>query len=124
GGDVVLVLATQLVPGDVVLLQAGDTVPADARIVESYEFEVEEAMLTGESGTVQKHADAVRPDADLADRASMVHMGSAVTRGRAKVLVAATGMATAVGRIAELLTGEDRVQRPLQGRLAGPRRTL
>jgi len=123
-GDVLLVPATELVPGDVVLLQAGDTVPADARIVESYECEVEESMLTGESGAVQKRADAVRSDADLADRASMVHMGSAVTRGRAKVIVVATGMNSAVGRIAGLLGDTNGAQTPLQVRLGALSRTL
>jgi P-type Ca2+ transporter type 2C len=123
-GDLLLVPATELVPGDIVLLQAGDTVPADARIVESYECEVEESMLTGESGTVHKQADAVRPDADLADRASMVHMGSAVTRGRAKVIVVATGMNSAVGRIAGLLGDEDGTQTPLQVRLVSLSRSL
>jgi P-type Ca2+ transporter type 2C len=123
-GDVLLVPATELVPGDVVLLQAGDTVPADARIIETYECEVEEAMLTGESGAVQKRADAVRSDADLADRASMVHMGSAVTRGRTKVIVVATGMNSAVGRIAGLLGDENGTQTPLQARLATLSRTL
>jgi P-type Ca2+ transporter type 2C len=103
GGEDRLVPATHLVPGDVIGLQAGDIVPADARVLEAYEFEVEEAALTGEAFPVDKRPDAVGPATDLADRASMVYMGSAVTNGRALAVVVATGMETAIGRIAGLL---------------------
>src|SRR5262249_26294094 len=73
-GDLQEIPATQLVPGDVVMLRAGDTVPADAKLIESYELEVEEAMLTGESQPVRKAVFAVPVNADLGDRASMVYM--------------------------------------------------
>ena len=45
--------------GDVVCLQAGDRVPADLRIIDSWNLEVNEAMLTGESLPVEKKVDAV-----------------------------------------------------------------
>ena len=38
----------QLVPGDIILLQEGSRVPADARILESWELKINEAVLTGE----------------------------------------------------------------------------
>jgi P-type Ca2+ transporter type 2C len=122
-GDLQEIPATQLVPGDVVMLRAGDTVPADARLIESYELEVEEATLTGESQPVQKSASPVKVNADLGDRASMVYMGGAVADGRAMAIVVATGMETAIGRIAGLLSTEDPAT-PLQMRLGKISRAL
>jgi P-type Ca2+ transporter type 2C len=116
-GDLQEIPATQLVPGDVVMLRAGDTVPADARLIESYELEVEEAVLTGESQPVHKAVSPVQVNADLGDRTSMVYMGSAVADGRARAIVVATGMNTAMGRIGGLLTTEDAAT-PLQLRLS------
>jgi Ca2+-transporting ATPase len=123
-GRVQLIPATQLVPGDVVLLQAGDTVPADGRILESYACEVEEAILTGEAMPVEKTADPAPPGAGLADRTSMVYMGTAVAAGRAKAIVVATGMDTAVGQIAGLLERPGRTHTPLGTRLAAVSRAL
>jgi Ca2+-transporting ATPase len=125
-GEERLVPATHLVPGDVVELQAGDVVPADARLIEGYEFEVEEAALTGEAFPVEKRADAVDPGTGLADRTSMVYMGSAVAHGRARAAVVATGMDTAIGRIAGLL-GNGAAGRPetvLQTKIARMSRGL
>ena len=50
------VLGQDLVPGDVVLLAAGDLVPADGRLLETRDFFVNEALLTGESFPTEKHA--------------------------------------------------------------------
>jgi len=47
---------SDLVPGDIILLQEGQRVPADARIIESNNLLIDEAMLTGESKGVRKHA--------------------------------------------------------------------
>src|SRR5439155_23044531 len=38
-----------VVPGDVFRLSAGDLVPADARLLESRDLSIQQAMLTGES---------------------------------------------------------------------------
>jgi P-type Ca2+ transporter type 2C len=116
-GDLQEIPATQLVPGDVVMLRAGDTVPADGRLIESYELEIEEAVLTGESQPVQKSVTPVPVNADLGDRTSMVYMGCAVADGRARAIVVATGMHTEIGRIAGLLTHEEAAT-PLQMRMS------
>src|SRR6516164_11380061 len=55
-GQEVIVPARDLVPGDVVLLAAGDLVPADGRLLETKDFFVNEAVLTGESYPAEKHA--------------------------------------------------------------------
>ncbi|KAK3997764.1 putative type IID cation-transporting ATPase [Cladorrhinum sp. PSN332] len=97
--------AAQLVPGDLVRLGVGDVVPADLRLVNSINLSTDEALLTGESLPVSKHAERVLKDRDvpLGDRFNMVYSASTVTRGRATGIVTATGMTTEVGKIAELL---------------------
>ena len=102
-GQAALVEAAHLVPGDVLLLEAGDRIPADARVIAAHGAEVAEAALTGESHAVAKTPFAVAADAVLAERGSMVFMNTVVTRGRIEALVTATGMATEMGRLADLL---------------------
>lgn len=114
-GQVNEVPTDDLVPGDVVLLEAGDRVPADGRLFLAYSLEVDESSLTGESLPVQKDADALLPAAaQLAERINVVFMSALVTRGRGEFVVAATGSATEVGRIASMLEGISRAPTPLQ----------
>ena len=47
-GREITIKAEELVPGDLVLLAAGDLVPADGRLLETKDFFVNEALLTGE----------------------------------------------------------------------------
>jgi Ca2+-transporting ATPase len=125
GGLVRRIPAAQIVPGDVIELGAGESVPADARILESHGCEVEESLLTGESLPVEKQAAPVPPRTPLAERTSMVYLGTVVTRGRATVIVTATGMRTAAGRIAGLLSQDhDDRGRGFQARLVEVTRNL
>ena len=125
GGDVQSVASRDLVPGDVVLLEAGDRVPADGRLAVAVNLEVEEAALTGESQPAPKSAGAsVLQDAPLGDRSTMAYMNTTVTRGRAELLVTATGMRTEIGRIAGLLRDTESEVTPLQRQLAGLARSL
>ena len=94
--------AREIVPGDVVLLSAGDLVPADGRLVESDDFFVNEAALTGEPFPVEKHAGEAR-GLDLEGATNAVFMGSSVVGGSAKFLVCATGRKTELGKIAGVL---------------------
>jgi Mg2+-importing ATPase len=91
--------AHQIVPGDVVLLCAGDLVPADGRLIETDDYFVNEAALTGEPFPVEKHPQDIAA-ADLAGAANAVFMGSSVVGGSAKFLVCSTGSQTQLGRIA------------------------
>lgn len=108
----------ELVPGDLIVLREGDRVPADARVATAERLELDESALTGESTPVDKHMTAVAADTPLAERSSMVFAGTAVTRGRARALVTATGVNTEVGTIASLTARAKPPPTPLQRRLA------
>lgn len=103
-----------LVPGDIVLLEAGDMIVADGRILCNYSLQVNESSLTGESTNVDKSDEVLEQDVPLAERINMVHSGSLVTYGRAKVLVTATGMDTELGKIAGLMNAAKERRTPLQ----------
>ncbi len=117
--------AAELVVGDVVTLDAGARVPADGRVVSAVALEVQESTLTGEAQPVGKSATAqVDAAAALGDRSTAVYMTTMVTRGRAEVVVTATGMRTETGRIAHLLHSAEPVPTPLQAQITGLSRTL
>ena len=114
-----VVEASELVPGDIIHLEAGDFIPADARLLHSVSLKSEESALTGESVPSEKDAAAsVEERAPLGDRSNMVFSGCSVTYGTATAVVTATGMATEMGKIANLLDNEGDMQTPLQKKLA------
>ncbi|MCD8382267.1 MAG: calcium-translocating P-type ATPase, PMCA-type [Clostridiales bacterium] len=117
-GEEQVIEAAQLVPGDIIHLEAGDFVPADSRLLHSVSLKSEESALTGESVPSEKDAEAVvAEDAPLGDRTNMVFSGCSITYGTATALVTATGMDTEMGKIANLLEGEEEGQTPLQQKL-------
>ncbi len=112
-GQRVTVDGADLVPGDIVLLEPGDKVPADLRLIEANSLAAQEAILTGESVPVQKAIRPVEAEAALGDRASMLWSGTLVTHGTARGLVVATGQATEIGRIGDLLSHVEQLTTPL-----------
>lgn len=110
--------AREIAPGDIILLHAGDRVPADARVIEAINLQAEEAALTGESLPVSKGtADVPEAEATVGDRRNMVFAGTAVTYGRGRAAVVATGMRTEFGKIAEMLETIETGKTPLQVQL-------
>lgn len=113
-GEEIEIDSSQLVPGDVMVLGEGDAIAADGRLLTSNNFAVMEASLTGESEAVDKDPDATYDEEEsIGDRLNMVFSGTAVTRGKAQVVVTGTGMKTEVGRISEMMSGEKDQQTPL-----------
>jgi Ca2+-transporting ATPase len=117
-GKIVMVDSENLVVGDLVAIDAGDAISADMRLVESSSLKAEEASLTGESVPVEKDASLVcDEDSGVGDRKNMLFMGTAVTYGRARGIVTATGRQTELGQIANKLTSIKNEQTPLQKNL-------
>jgi Ca2+-transporting ATPase len=118
GGVQQEVTAEELVPGDVVLLEAGNAIPADLRLLESSNLRVQESILTGESEPVEKETSAYETASmPLGDRRNMSYMGTVATYGRGKGVVVETGMATELGKIADLIQDVAPEATPLQQRL-------
>jgi Mg2+-importing ATPase len=92
-----------VVPGDVIRLSAGDLVPADSRLVEARDLSVQQAMLTGESLPVDKHAGSPGANATGADDPAFVFLGTSVVSGTGIAVAEATGPRTVFGDIARRL---------------------
>lgn len=105
--------AEELVPGDIVVLESGDRVPADIRLIRARNLRVDEALLTGESVPVEKNVEPVPQEAPLGERASMAFSGTLVVSGHATGVVVATGTATELGRISEMLGAVEQLTTPL-----------
>lgn len=109
--------SAELVPGDVVILNAGDRVPADLRLLEAASLRAEESALTGESVPVEKAVTAVAADAVLAERHSMLYLGTMIASGRALAMVTAIGAQTEMGKIGHLVASVPDEPTPLERRL-------
>jgi Ca2+-transporting ATPase len=110
--------AAEVVAGDLLVLAEGDIVPADARVGEAAALLVDESALTGESVPVDKSPGAARDGA-----AALVSAGTVVVRSRGRAVVTATGTASAMGRVAALMTARPGLT-PLQHRMIGVGRVL
>ena len=94
----------QLVPGDIVELIAGDLVPADSRLLESRDLFVNQALLTGEPYPAEKQAsDAALGAENPAGASNAVFAGTSVISGTAAIVICRTGGRTALGHLATSL---------------------
>ncbi|GMF46769.1 unnamed protein product [[Candida] boidinii] len=70
------------------MVKVGDTIPADLRLVDTTNFETDEALLTGESLPVAKvHKEVFHQIIPVGDRLNMAFSSSAVAKGRATGLL-------------------------------------
>lgn len=117
-GSVTHIKSEDLIPGDIVLLEAGDVVPADMRLFENASLKIEESALTGESVPEEKNLVIIEDtETAIGDQTNMLFMNSNVTYGRGEGVVVGTGMATEVGKIAEMLATSEGTMTPLQRNL-------
>ena len=116
-GRITTLPAAELVKGDIIRLDAGSRIPADCRVLEQSSLECDESMLTGESVSVAKRS---AKDAHLSvpsEHSSFCFMGTNVTKGHGVAQVTATGRATEMGRISDMLSDIEPERTPLQKRL-------
>ncbi|KAI9486735.1 MAG: potassium/sodium efflux P-type ATPase [Benjaminiella poitrasii] len=106
----------ELIPGDIIILKNGDVVGADCRIIESFNMDIDEALLTGESLPVNKIVDVLEnAEVPLGDRVNMTYSSTTLCKGRGKAIVTSIGMQTEIGKIAKrLLDSGDNARTPLQ----------
>ena len=97
------IAAVEVVPGDVLLLEEGDTLPADGRVIESVALRVAESALTGESTAVSKNTAPIEGEVGIGDQRNMIFSSTAITAGRGRAVVTATGANTEIGAIAGTL---------------------
>ncbi|KAH9755832.1 calcium-transporting ATPase 3 endoplasmic reticulum-type [Citrus sinensis] len=112
--------AAELVPGDIVEVNVGCKIPADMRMIEmlSNQLRVDQAILTGESCSVEKELDStIATNAVYQDKTNILFSGTVVVAGRARAVVVGVGANTAMGSIRDsMLQTEDEVT-PLKKKL-------
>ncbi|MFH1328665.1 MAG: HAD-IC family P-type ATPase, partial [Candidatus Bathyarchaeota archaeon] len=107
----------EIVPGDIIVFEQGDKIPTEARIIACVNLKMDEAMLTGESGAVEKFSGSVEESATIIKQKNIVFNGSLVLAGHGEAVAVATGMNTEVGKIAKFVQGAKE-DIPILGRLA------
>ncbi len=113
GGRVILADSCDLVQGDVCLFETGDVVTADCKLLYAESLFVNQSALTGESLPVEKTASVLgKKDAESVK----VFGGSLVCKGKGVAQVTATGNATELGKIADMLSSGENLT-PLQQKL-------
>ncbi|PWZ01345.1 endoplasmic reticulum calcium transporter [Testicularia cyperi] len=119
-GTTLRVRSEELVPGDVLILSVGDKIPADCRLIaiNSSSFRVDQAILTGESISVNKSTDVVSDvGAVKQDQTNMLFSGTTVANGSAIAAVVLTGSRTAIGDIHAEISKDDDEKTPLKQKL-------
>jgi len=105
-GQMVHLPSASIVPGDVVRLQAGDRVPADGVVLDAQGIMIDESVMTGESVPVDK---------GIQDEA---FSGTLLTRGKVYLEITRTGLASAAGKLAELIGTIKPSPTPLESRMS------
>lgn len=104
-GTKIQISTAEVVPGDIVVLSEGEYIPADGKTIESFQLEIDESVLTGESLPVAKEKD------------DAVFSGTLISKGKGLFLVEKTGMETRFGQIAQNLANVETDKTPLQKNL-------
>lgn len=117
--------ASKVVPGDIVMLEAGNYVPADCRLIDSYNLQIEESSLTGETLPTSKQAYIIlNANTAMGDLKNMAFATTIVVNGHAEAVVVETGMNTKVGQIAGMIIENESPETPLQKKLGEVGKTL
>lgn len=104
-GELVEIPSEEIVLGDFIQVEEGTFVPADATIIQSNDFSVNEAILTGESLSVFKNEES---------EIKQVFQGTIVATGLAICEVTAIGNQTQIGKIGKSIETIAEEKTPLQ----------
>jgi Ca2+-transporting ATPase len=104
-GELIEILSEEIVLGDSIQVEEGTFIPADAVIIQSNDFSVNEAILTGESLSVFKSESS---------EIKQVFQGTIVATGLAICEVTAVGNQTSLGKIGKSLESIEEEKTPLQ----------
>jgi len=117
-GEIKLVASEEVVPGDIIIIETGSYIPADARLINAYNFKVEESALTGETLPVDKNANIIlKENVSLGDMENLIFATTIAVSGHAEAIVTETGMNTKVGKIAQMIISDESPETPLQKKL-------
>ncbi|MBT3704601.1 cation-transporting P-type ATPase [Candidatus Peregrinibacteria bacterium] len=117
-GQRIEIPAEDLVPGDILLLEEGVKITADARVIESYQLECNESVLTGESTPTKKEVITLKGKyLPKIEHNNTVFTGTIITHGAGKAIVIATGDKTEFGKITKLTAETKQDLSPLQKEL-------
>ena len=98
---------SEIVPGDIVYLIAGDLVPADSRLISAKDLNLNQSALTGEAFPVEKNAAPLSSvTSDMTSWSNYVFLGTSVVSGTGKAVVVKTGKLTEYGKIAKELASK------------------
>lgn len=109
-----LILKEQIVVGDIIFLEIGDIVPADLRLIETHNLKVNEAILTGETLSVEKKSNIIQKKFLLINSPNLVFMDTTIVSGRGHGVVIKTGMETQIGKITKLIKEQKKEKTPLE----------
>jgi Ca2+-transporting ATPase len=104
-GELIEIPSEEIVLGDSIQVEEGTFIPADAIIIQSNDFSVNEAILTGESLSVFKNDSS---------ESKQVFQGTIVATGLAICEVTAIGNQTGLGKIGKSLESIVEEKTPLQ----------
>jgi Ca2+-transporting ATPase len=101
-GNWIEIQAEEICRDDILQVEEGQTIPADALVLESHDFAVNEAILTGEPSANPKWKD------------DKVLAGSQISSGSAQLLVLEIGAQTELGKLGRSLSEVEPGESPLQ----------
>ena len=93
----------ELARGDIIQCSSGNVIPADCVVIEAKDLFVNEASLTGESIPSEKVPGATPNDARFNARTNVLFMGTYITNGSGRAVVANIGAATEFGALSRTL---------------------
>ncbi len=106
---------------DLIILEEGERIPADARIIEMFDFGVDESTLTGESEIVWKKVCSSKNEKNNSTedfwRKDVCYAGTTVIQGSAIAQVFSIGKNTQYGKIGTDILGVPERPTPLENQI-------